>query len=185
MAQCSRSVRVSQSRCGSNGGAQRLKGAIDSRIAEEQARQRLSQSSPSRSVSGARRPAGRDESPSKRPPRTGPRGRKDGEPSGQSPDPSDFEPEFVVGDDDGPSRSSTPRPTESKPADAEKTSPTELPMNARRDGPEESVPSEKVEMKDSTGVELPTDVRVKLRKLDKLESKYHGMSPEIKHRNVV
>lgn len=150
---------------------QRLKGAIDSRIAEEQARQRLSQSSPSRSTSDARRPAARDESPANRPERTGARGRKEGDPPRKTADPAEFEPDFVVGDDDMPSRSSTPRPLEMKT----QLSSTESPADPKLDAADSST-QEKMASRDSTAIELPTDVRVKLRKLDKLESKYHGLS---------
>ncbi|KAL8790560.1 MAG: hypothetical protein Q9195_006304 [Heterodermia aff. obscurata] len=149
---------------------QRIKGAIDSRIAEEQARQRSSQASPSRPTPGTRRPATRDESPSKRPERTGARGRKDGDPPRKAPDPAEFEPEFVVGEDDMPSRSGTPRPAEPK----RQTSSSESAPDSNPDAVN-GVAQEKPATKDSVVVEVPTDVRVKLRKLDKLESKYHEL----------
>ena len=149
--------------------SQRLKGAIDSRIAEEQARQRSSQASPSRPSPANRRPATRDESPSKRPERTGARGRKDGDPSRKSPDPAEFEPEFVIGDDDMPSRSGTPRPVEPKRRISSSGSGPDSNQDATNGPAQENSAN-----KDSAAVELPTDVRVKLRKLDKLESKYHG-----------
>ncbi|EHA27771.1 hypothetical protein ASPNIDRAFT_41716, partial [Aspergillus niger ATCC 1015] len=83
---------------------QRLRDAIDSRIAEEQARQRSAQTSLSRSNS-ARHPTGRNLSPTRRTSR--PR-RNTGTPV-RGPDPNEFEPEFAIGDDEGSSRSATPR----------------------------------------------------------------------------
>lgn len=149
---------------------QRLKGAIDSRIAEEQARQRVSQSSPSRSQSGTRRPSRRDDSPSTRSVRPGARGRKDGE-AIRGPDPADFEPEFVVGDSDTPTRSGTPRPTHEK----EQTGSSEASTEGVRESSDEQT-QEKAAVNEMAPPDLPTEVRVKLRKLDKLESKYHGPS---------
>lgn len=151
-----------------------MKEAIDSRITEEQARQRAFQASPSRSNTGTTRSASRNLSPSKRAAGpSAPRGRKDGEPPRKGPDPSEFESGFAIEEEETPSRSGTPRPVKLK----------EEPTLARdgkeptseRDGPGE-------DDKASTGADLPlssqelaTDVRVKLRKLDKLESKYHGI----------
>ena len=146
---------------------QRLKGAIDSRIAEEQARQRASLS-PSRSQSGSRRPAPRDDSPSKRSARPTTRANKDGE-TVKGPDPADFEPEFVIGDTDTPSRSGTPRPTHEK----EQTGSSEASTDGVGEGSDEQSKG-KANNDEGAPIELPTDVRVKLRKLDKLESKYHG-----------
>ena len=40
----------------------------------------------------------------------------------------------------------------------------------------ESPAQERAASKEASTSDLPTDVRVKLRKLDKLESKYHGPS---------
>lgn len=148
---------------------QRLKGAIDSRIAEEQARQHASQSSPSRSQSGTRRPLPRDDSPSQRL-RVGARGRKDGE-AIKGPDPADFEPEFVIGDSNTPSRSGTPRPTHEK----EQTGSGEASTEGARESSDGQA-QEKAAANEIAPPDLPTDVRFKLRKLDKLESKYNGPS---------
>ena len=68
-----------------------------------------------------------------------------------------------------PSRSGTPRPTEPKT----QTSASESTQDSNPDVTNGTT-QEKSATKDSAAVELPTDVRVKLRKLDKLESKYHG-----------
>lgn len=75
----------------------------------------------------------------------------------------------MVGDDDVPSRSGTPRPLEPK----RQKSSTESSADPKLDAADSSA-QERTESRDSIAMELPTDVRVKLRKLDKLESKYHG-----------
>jgi len=153
---------------------QRLRGAIDSRIAEEQARQRLSQASPSRSGSNAERSSSRNLSPSKRVSRQAARGRQDGDPQAKGPDPADFEPEFVIGNDEQ-SRSGIPRP----PTDRNGTSAAETTVQeplARGDFSQESGEIITSAEEPRTSSDLPTDVRVKLRKLEKLESRYHGGS---------
>lgn len=151
---------------------QRLKGAIDSRIAEEQARQRLSQASPSRSASNTGRSSSRNLSPSRKASRQAVRGRQDGDPPAKGLDPADFEPEFVI-DDDEQSRSGTPKPPTDRNGTnvAEKARP-EAPN--RGDNGQESGETTASAEEPSTSSYLPTDVRVKLRKLEKLESRYHG-----------
>ncbi|KAL1867376.1 Golgin imh1 [Paecilomyces lecythidis] len=144
---------------------QRIRGAIDSRIAEEQARQRQAQESISRSNS-ARRQTSRDLSTSRRPGRT-----RAGTLSGKGPDPAEFESEFAVGEDDGSSRSATPRSEPSAPPEG----------GASGDGEKKASPeSAGKEAASDTGsntaaAELPTDVRVRLRRLDKLESRYQDL----------
>ena len=91
------------------------------------------------------------------------------DPQRRAPDPAEFEPEFVIGDDELPSRSVTPRPAEPK----RHTSSSESTPDSNADATN-GIAQENSATKDSAAVELPTDVRVKLRKLDKLESKYHG-----------
>jgi hypothetical protein len=147
---------------------QRLKGAIDSKIAEEQARQRLSQGSPSRSNSSAKRPSSRAISPTKR--AQGSRGRQDGEPPAKGPDPADFEPEFVI-DDDGSSKTGTPRSGTPRPAGDRNGTTT-----AGKSTQEDTTPeiNETAADEPRLSSDLPTDVLVKLRKLEKLESRYHG-----------
>lgn len=150
---------------------QRLKGAIDSRIAEEQARQRLSQASPSRSGSNPRS-SSRNISPSKRAARQAARGRQDGEPPAKGPDPAEFEPDFVI-DDDVQSRSGTPRPpTERNGVNAADKSVQE--PSAKGESSQESAETTSSVEEPRASLDLPTDVRVKLRKLEKLESRYHG-----------
>ncbi|KAL3463572.1 hypothetical protein BJX64DRAFT_256956 [Aspergillus heterothallicus] len=153
---------------------QRLREAIDSRIAEEQARQRSSQESLARSNS-ARRPPGRNLSPSRRPSR--PR-RNTGTPV-RGPDPTEFEPEFAIGDDDASSRSATPKP---EPADAlenaqgeksgEKSGEPEGAADTTTNGKDSAPPTKEPAQPSS---ELPPEVRAKLRKLTKLESRYQEL----------
>ncbi|EEP77949.1 predicted protein [Uncinocarpus reesii 1704] len=81
----------------------RIRGAIDARIAEEQARQRATQESVSRSNSARRA----NRSPARRPSTRVKRGNSF---LTKSPDPSEFDAEFVVGDDDSSTRTSTPLP---------------------------------------------------------------------------
>ncbi|KAL9126164.1 MAG: hypothetical protein Q9217_004744 [Psora testacea] len=161
---------------------QRIKASIDSKIAEEQAKSRFASGSPSRSASGARRNASRAISPTKRAARQGSRGRQDG--SGKGPDPTDFEPEFVI-DDEELSRSGTPKPL----ADQEDKAAVEV------SAPQGGVITENgqgSQAKDggldssSQSFELPTDVRVKLRKLEKLEGRYQELlrSYRIAHARV-
>ncbi|KAL4778361.1 hypothetical protein BJX76DRAFT_145805 [Aspergillus varians] len=149
---------------------QRLRDAIDSRIAEEQARQRSSQESLARSNS-ARHPPGRNISPSRR--TTRPR-RNTGTPV-RGPDPTEFEPEFAIGDDDLSSRSATPRPestgaTENTPGEssgqAEGAGDTTINGKESSPGTEAKQPAS----------ELSPDVKAKLRRLVKMEARYQGMS---------
>ena len=158
---------------------QRLKGAldsaIDSRIAEEQAKQRNSQSSPSRSNSSTKKPTSRAASPAVRAARNRQLQSKGTEVPPRGPDPKDFEPEFVIDDEDTPSRSSTPKPTQIRnevvravEQDAERA--------LAQDGGLQATDEKSAETAAPTvAQELPTDVRVKLRKLEKLESRYQGV----------
>ncbi|KAI9700681.1 MAG: hypothetical protein M1836_002050 [Candelina mexicana] len=163
---------------------QRLKGAIDSRIAEEQARQKASSSSPSRSNSTARRASARTESPSKRQGRT--RDREKGDRSlTKGPDPSEFDAEIVVDDEatespngDHAQEKAGPRDSGSNEA-GQQVSPLEGQDGETRADSGERKPA-------IASLELPTDVRVKLRKLDKLESRYQELlrSYRIAHARV-
>ena len=155
-------------------GSKRLKGAIDSRIAEEQARQRSALTSPPPSKSIGRS-SSRAESPAKRAIRSGAREKRDGDPTGKGPDPSEFEPEFIIADSDPPSRVGTPRPALTIPGSPSKESSQDVLPEAKA-GEEEQTRTADNDLR-STPVELPTDVRVKLRKLEKLESRYHGLVP--------
>lgn len=137
---------------------QSLKGAIDSRIAEEQARQKAAASPISRSSSSSKRPSTRNASPAQKPRRPKP---KDDGTVGRGPDPSEFEKAFVIDDEDEPVK--VPEKTE---------------VMADNNGAEANVSgeAEKRESIDSSpkAPELPTEVRAKLRKLEKLEGRYQG-----------
>ena len=76
----------------------------------------------------------------------------------------------MIGESATPSRSGTPKPTVEK----EQTSPGEASADGGHEGNEEQ-PQGKITINDTAPPELPPDIRVKLRKLDKLESKYHGL----------
>ncbi|KAI9861942.1 MAG: hypothetical protein M1813_005012 [Trichoglossum hirsutum] len=168
---------------------QRLKATIDSRIAEEQARQRAAaqeiSSSPSRSDSiAARRSSSRRTSPSKRHGRPRLPDHNDRDAVAGGPDPSEFEPEFVIGEDDVDSRAGTPLPKEKPSQEENAGAGGENPPAG--DGAD--VKEKQIESKASSSLgDLPTDVRVKLRKLDKLESRYQELlrSYRIAHARVV
>ena len=156
---------------------------MDTKIAEEQAKQRQSTQSPSRRPqTGASRGVGRSDST-----RNSNRARNAEDERGipqKGPDPS----EFVIDDEDPPSRSVTPKPPP-PPKDVETPA-----ANVAQAAPqEERVPAEsdtgKSKQQDdmtSGGEELPQHVRQKLRKLDKLESRYHDLlrSYRIAHSRV-
>ena len=152
---------------------QRLKGAIDNRIAEEQARQRQAAvSASSQRLPQRRRPHTQNGSGS----RVSSRQREQGNGSNEKgPDPSEFEPEFAIGDDDSAvlTRISTPLP--------------EAQSGEVAQPPEEQQEEEGAERKDADGKpqetngspapvhrtpELPTEVCVRLKKLERLEAKY-------------
>lgn len=101
------------------------------------------------------------------------RERKDSEPSARGLDPSEFESELILDGEDVPSRSGTPKPMPRSDGTATESEPSkEEPSEMKGVGKEDrTLVAEGI--LSSQG--LPTDVRVKLRKLDKLESKYHGL----------
>jgi hypothetical protein len=149
--------------------SQRLREAIDSRIAEEQARQKSAQDNIERSNS-ARRPPGRNQSPSRRS-----RPRRNTSTPVRGPDPKEFEAEFTIGDDDESSRSGTPQTDTPETASEVSASKGEGEMvdGKPAETPEKEMGQE-TETKETPPV-LPPDVRAKLRRLDKLESRYQGM----------
>ena len=161
-----------------------MKASIDSRIAEEQAKQKAAAheaSSPSRPSSGTRRSSSRRTSPSKRQGRPRLLDQNDRDIVAGGPDPSDFEPEFVIGEDDFESRAATPLPKEKvSQADSDGVEESKPPAEASAEAREKQV-----EPKSSSMSELPTDVRVKLRKLDKLESRYQGTASSGKEQEIV
>ncbi|KAJ5219567.1 hypothetical protein N7468_008771 [Penicillium chermesinum] len=166
-------------------GSGRLRDAIDSRIAEEQARQKTAQENLSRSNSNRRPPA------SRRPPRTP----TSGTPV-RGPDPKEFEAEFAIGDDDESSRVTTPRvetpesgakesPDTTEAADRKETDASTSTTEPAADAPEKekgkgkekdaSAPATSGESGEAAPQELPSDVKARLRRLDKLESRYHEL----------
>lgn len=107
-----------------------------------------------------RRSNSRNLSPSKRSSRS-----KDGEKlaaSGKGPDPAEFDPEFVIGEeDDEPSRAGTPRPKEKA-----ETGETGTPTGNAKEGAEDG--------KDNSPPALSPEIRNRLRRQEKLEPKYTG-----------
>jgi hypothetical protein len=156
------------------GTSQRIRGAIDARIAEEQAKQRTTPSVPPRAGAARQRSTSRNLSPSKRSAKP-----KDADskaaPTGKGPDPSEFDPEFVIGEeDDQPSRSGTPKPKDKAPA-AEATAGDGSEEKTEPDG-QAAEGEDKSDKKDDTekAPEIPAEVKMRLRRLDKLEPKYSG-----------
>jgi hypothetical protein len=93
----------------------------------------------------------------------------------KGPDPSEFDADFVIGDDESavPSRSVTPRPeTAEKCVEGNETAGAA----EKQQGADDAV---SVQSDASTAAqrqeELPTEVRVRLRKLDRLESRYQDL----------
>jgi hypothetical protein len=150
---------------------QRLKGAIDSRIAEEQARQKSASgagTTVSRSASTSKRPTSRTDSPSR--PRK-PRPKDNEVNTTRGPDPSEFENAFVIEDEsEEPSRVGTPAIEEKAATMAEGNASGE----AGASGESKERAAEKPVEAAPKASELPPEVRTKLRKLEKLESKYQG-----------
>jgi hypothetical protein len=77
----------------------------------------------------------------------------------------------VIGDSNTPTRSGTPRPTHEK----EPTGSSEASTEGARESSDGQA-QEKAAVNEMAPPDLPKEVRVKLRKLDKLESKYNGPS---------
>lgn len=143
---------------------QRIKGAIDSRIAEEQARQKAA-SPVSRSPSTVGR-SSRTDSPTTRPRKPKPR---DYDGTSRGPDPSEFEGPFVIEDDsEEPSGAGTPATRVEKAGSmADKAVSADGSADGSEKGGEKSA-----QPVARTSTDLPPDVRAKLKKLENLESKY-------------
>lgn len=109
--------------------------------------------------------------------------RQNGEASGKGPDPAEFEPEFVIADSEPPSRAGTPRPALNRSESSTKETARDNEEARTGDGQPEKPPYDDAS---ATPQELPTDIRVKLRKLEKLESRYHELlrSYRIAHARV-
>ena len=143
---------------------QRLRNTIDG-FAEEQTRQRP-QKSPSRRTT----PSSRLQPPIQRP-------QEQREPSSDTlvvgdPDPSAFDAEFIIGSNDTPSRSNTPVPAsrDLETAEAEGFKHGGQVAEVEHADNSKSHASEA----ESASSELPSEVRGKLRRLNKLETKYQG-----------
>ena len=87
----------------------------------------------------------------------------------KAPDPGDFESEFGIDDED--SRSSGASKPQSNQTDSTKTMQE---ITSRQSG--QDIHQTPTSTGESTALsDLPTDVREKLRKLERYESRYHGM----------
>ncbi|KHJ32908.1 putative viral a-type inclusion protein repeat protein [Erysiphe necator] len=144
---------------------QRLKGAIDSRIAEEQARQKALANAPiSRSLSSSSRTESRkDHSPKQKSEK-----RQENGIDIQGPDPHEFEKAFVIDDEDE-------RPVkEAIPERVLDESPIINEINITPTVEDREASSTTVSIS-PTPQRLPQEVRVKLRKLERLETKYQEL----------
>ncbi|KAK4952249.1 Golgin imh1, partial [Elasticomyces elasticus] len=156
---------------------------IDTHIADEQSRQKGAQTPPARrAATGPRRPGGRTDSPGHRPSSRV----RDADGADRSiakgPDPS----EFVIEDDEPPSRGGTPKPPIEK---VEEGMAGEMKEKAGTEGDDTGSVAERKKAQDvgSDGVsDLPRDVQLRLRKLEKLEAKYNSLlrSYRIAHARV-
>ena len=150
-----------------------MKGAIDSRIAEEQARQRASATTatPSpgaRSASSTRRSNSRNDSPSARPRRAKPK--EDGQSPARRPDPSEFEAPFVIEDEP---EESAPVETTTVDEKTETMAPSKIAQaGGEGDGEKESEKSAAVSPQPVA--ELSAEVKTKLRRLENMEPRYKG-----------
>lgn len=141
---------------------------IDSKLSEEQTKQRSS--SPARpSAPGSRSTTPRPQDASLRAGVVRSRSARDPDklPRSKGPDPS----EFVIEDDDEGSRAPTPQPDAASKAQA----PTDNGEDPDKKG-DEGEKAAKTEQPEAVTpeVSLPAGVQQRLRKLQKLESRYHG-----------
>ncbi|EQL30527.1 hypothetical protein BDFG_06927 [Blastomyces dermatitidis ATCC 26199] len=151
---------------------QRIKGAIDSRIAEEQARQKAAQesSSISRSNSHIRQSHTRAASRATRL-------KRENSVSTKTPDPAEFDVDFVVGDDDSSTRTSTPiqMPEAGRDGNAGTAADQEGGQGRTKEREIDSTRSQDATPEEPAQMELPTAVRVRLRRLDKIEGRYQEL----------
>ncbi|KAH9226880.1 hypothetical protein K456DRAFT_1092089 [Colletotrichum gloeosporioides 23] len=154
---------------------QRIKGAIDRTIAEEQARQEQARKAlgpdsgtPRRSDSTSRG----NQSPARRPrpkKNVSQDNTKDGD-SPSNPDPAVFEAAFVLDDSEEPSRAGTPKPPTMEDKTDEKKEKVE---EAGQNGDEKKEgDAGAATAAPAAAPELSPEVRTKLRKLEKLEKTY-------------
>lgn len=88
----------------------------------------------------------------------------------KGPDPADFESEFAI-DDDDLRRSGTPKPQSNQNGSTKR-----MQENAPQQSSQETNETSTSAGESSASSDLPTDVRDKLRKLERYESRYHGRS---------
>ncbi|KAM0664506.1 hypothetical protein ACQRIU_006364 [Beauveria bassiana] len=160
---------------------QRIRGAIDRTIAEEQARQRGDDAPMSRSASDSSRQganAGRRPRPNN--------GSTDAAEPPLNPDPAVFEAAFVIDDSDEPSRAGTPKPpvpekdvTASENTAADEGNKAADEKNGKRTSTEKpkksasSVASSNTMVASQSGSsDLSPEIKQRLRKLEKLEATY-------------
>lgn len=93
----------------------------------------------------------------------------------RGPDPKEFEAAFTIGDDEHSSRPETPRPGTPGAASEAGASGEGAEMEGKAAGATEQEAPEKEPKGKEAPTELPPDVRAKLRRLDKLEPRYHGI----------
>ena len=95
----------------------------------------------------------------------------------KGPDPREFDPEFVIDDEETPTRGGTPGSSQAKNEEGS----TGNSAGEKSEADSGMQTSEKTALDDSAAQipELPTDVRVKLRKLERLEPRYQGLSRSI------
>lgn len=176
---------------------QKIRGAIDQTIAQEQARQKAAADrAASGSAATVRRTNSSASSPARRPKKASAASSKDVKDSeGATSDPAVFEAAFVLDDDDtdGPSRTGTPKPPlpekDETPADSAnaKGKATAENSDGAKSAPavdgtvsagaagEQSAPSSKPgSTAPGASQELPPNIKTKLRKLEKLEATYPG-----------
>ncbi|TQS35720.1 hypothetical protein Golomagni_03850 [Golovinomyces magnicellulatus] len=143
---------------------QRLKGAIDSRIAEEQARQKALASSPlARSLSSLSRAEPRDYShnPNKEK-------RQENGVDAEGADPFEFEKAFIIEDEEEMAAKESPETMPDRSTNTKE-------INTNR-VVEENTPGDNTDLSTtSQQPRLSTEVRAKLRKLERLETKYQEL----------
>lgn len=145
---------------------QRIKGAIDNRIAEEQARQKTTP--PAGTPGAARKPSSRTESPATKPRR--PRQKDDGT---RGPDPSVFADAFALEDeaDEVPKIEALASTEEN----AEGTAEPKVSQDAGAPGEgSEKMAETTGDLSQKTPEKLPVDVQKKVRRLARLEPQYEG-----------
>jgi chromosome segregation ATPase len=173
---------------------QRITGAINRTIAEEQARQKAASTDRTGPSSSSTRRSGsvsrHSDSPVRRP-----RAKKQSQDASKEPtngdgtvnlDPAVFEAAFILGDSEEPSRANTPNPAAAEQEVKEKAEASSETPNANEATPVQNADksSEEKRMAAKEGrtddamvlpaAELPPEVQSKLRKLEKLEATYPG-----------